>query len=134
MALKVKPIRKKFHLARLDQMYDNEGEPTYVEIRQATVQDANGIQWDPELPLSTLFEDQIYCTLCDANLEDEDGEPYFDFKNGELAMTKNQFKKAFQKMPQEIGLEIHAAVLEINTQWGDSLAQEGEIVEMPGGD
>jgi len=132
MPLRVRPLKKTFHLAKLDQMYENEGAPTVVTVRQSTVQDAQNIEWDGTTHYQFLFAEEVYSTLCDCNLLDADDKPVFRFKGGNLDMTKAQFMKAWQSLPQEISLAIHGAVLELNPQWGDNNAEEGDLVEQVG--
>jgi hypothetical protein len=73
---------------------------------------------DPELART-----EIYLTIIDCNIEDEDGKSLFKFSkdksgNSWLDMNEVDFRKAFGKLPIEVAEEIHTKVLEVNKDWG----------------
>lgn len=140
----IAPIIKEFTLVRSDARFGNEGEPTRVTIRQATQEqhelrsDVNAEvrrKWDSEEQSVVLSSDysparleraEVYLTMVDCNILDENGEQLFRFKkvrDGKqvLDMTQEQFRKAWGQLEPSICEEIHEKVLEVNLSWGNPL-------------
>lgn len=150
MPLKISlPIEKDFILERSDLAYDNDGEPTRVTIRQATqaqnekrshiysevtnvinrgLEDMNAeVQLRQHWSLEELKRMEVFLTLVDCNILDENGSQLFRFrsdgKRQVLHMTAREFAEAFGKLPQDIALEIHEKVLEVNPSWDGPLGR-----------
>jgi hypothetical protein len=128
------PIKKEFHLEETDKLFENDGDPTRVIVRQATqshherrsdlwaelkqrVMDDDSVIMIQHLSIPELHRIEVFCTFSACNIAAEDGEALFKFKNGELDMTEAQFTKAWGKLPPQVAAEIHLKVLEVNPTW-----------------
>jgi hypothetical protein len=135
----VAPIEKKFLLARTDEKYKNEGDPTFVTIKQAAQEEAeqraqilsevtrvveqrrsNSVikvsqNWSFEL----LKKWEVYLTLVECNIRNEDGTSLFNFqkKGRGLDMNIDDFSKAWGRLFPDIADEIHEKVMEVNVDW-----------------
>lgn len=141
----IAPMQKTFILEEADKRYGVEGEPTMVLIKQATQREHELRQeifatlerrysdLSPDemtliqtANLETLKRTEVWLTLCDSNLMNENGDkPLFQSrksKDGQivLAMTKAQFEEAWGLLPPDVADEIHQKVLEINKMWSAS--------------
>lgn len=135
MRLSMKPQTKTYVLG-----FDPMGEAT-VTIRQATNGDntrrfelTEKQQWSRDNDGSALTviwnpgkiaRLDAYLTLVGADLEDEDGNPLFQFqryKDGSqyLAMSQDAFNKVWDALPSELAAEIHEHILDCNPQWDTS--------------
>lgn len=138
------PLIKRFELTETDEKYGIEGEPSYVMIRQAT-QEQNEIRQQMFADFNRVFDFEkdsqvelresrnflvltrveVYLTMVDCNILDENGNALFKFKkdgnNSVLDMTESEFKKAFGKLPGDIAGEIHRKVREVNISWNNPL-------------
>jgi len=141
------PLEKLFHLANTDAIYDVEGDPTTVTIRQASrkatelrasvyetmtrevfVGDKDSgivdrVQQRFNYPV--LQRKEAEATMVACNITDENGKDLFKFKNGKLAMTSNAFAKAWNKLPDEAAEEIHGFVREMNPTWNVNSGEGG---------
>jgi hypothetical protein len=142
------PVVKDYELVRSDQEFGNDGIPTSVAIRQATALDIErraeltarvrathgpdgtyATERDWNYPRIQRLE--VYLTLADSNIEDEDGKPLFKFKKGktgipELAMSEAEFNDAWKKLPWIVCEEMHECAIRTNPQWGYVVDEEGE--------
>jgi hypothetical protein len=59
---------------------------------------------------------ECFLALKGSNLEDENGEPLFRFKNG--VITERDFNEVWGKLPPLVADEIHEKVLLLNPTWG----------------
>lgn len=72
---------------------------------------------------------EAFLTLVQVNgIEDEDGNPVFktrDTKDGpRLAMNERSFNEAWGLLPDEVAIEIHNLVLEVNPHWNPNAVGE----------
>lgn len=127
---------------------DPSGE-TFVVIRQATTGDMVKIgnafgdqtqifdddrtnslkiqkKWNP----AELQRMRAYLTIVGCNIEDDNGNPWFKFRdgaNGPLPGDQGLFFKAWDRLPPNISQELYEAVLSVNPQWNPLLEdEEGE--------
>jgi len=143
MALKLSsPVIEEFPLVRSESVYgDGSGEPSSVLVRQAT-QGANERRSRVFAEISRVIETQedfgstvqlrqrwsmeelkrieVYLTLAGCNIQDADGTDLFRFRDEKLAMSENDFRVAWAKLPPEVAAEIHEKVLEVNYVWRES--------------
>jgi len=81
-------------------------------------------KWNPH----ELHRFRAYLTMAGCDIEDDDGDPLFKFRNtksgAELAMSQAQFNAAWDALPPELTQEIHQKVLEVNPQW--DFSRQGE--------
>lgn len=142
------PIYKSFTLDRSDARYGNDGEATIITVKQAAQHEHERRQQlfaTLERRYSDLSPDQmtlvqtismeeikrmeVWLTLCESNIEDEDGKDLFPSKkakNGhpQLALTQGQFVEAWGKLPPDVAEEIHEKVLEVNFIWSGASGEE----------
>lgn len=142
------PIIKIFTLDASDKKYGNEGEPTTVTIRQATqgqhaerqslfsTLERKWSELDPDqvslvtqLSSAELMRMEVWLTLTECNLLDEEGDLLFPSKkNGKgdsvISMTRKQFNDAWAKLFPDVALEIHSKVLEVNPLWKGPAGEE----------
>jgi len=129
------PQIEEFELREFDAKHGiDPNEPTRVAIRrasfrdeskhdqrfaawQAKVQDGSLSLSGPRYAPAEIVEYEIYLVLADCNILDADGKPLFDFVDGRLAMSEAEFKQKIGKLPEDLILEIHKYVLEVNPQW-----------------
>jgi hypothetical protein len=71
---------------------------------------------------------EVYLCLADTNILDADGKPMFTFRKeggrSRLAMSEEQFKVAWGKLPSVVADAIVEAVLEVNPDWNPNVAGE----------
>jgi hypothetical protein len=140
------PLYDTFDLERSDKQYDvDPTEPTQVTIKQArqhehearerqfsqierkmNPNDDSSVSIVQNFAIEELRRLEVYLTLCECNILNEDGKPLFPSIKGKdhpkLKVTKDQFRKAWGTLPPDVAEEIHEKVLEVNPQW----APEGE--------
>lgn len=133
------PLVQRFTLERTDEAYGNEGDPTWVEFRQATQyeylqrsavfaevtrvipqQEDNGDlyykqRWSPD----ELARKEIFLTLCGCNILDpETNEPLFRFRTKGsrtyLDMTEHAFNEAWGRLPPFVATEIYEKCRQLN--------------------
>ena len=142
----VAPIVKTFTLDVSDEKYGVEGEePTTVFIKQAA-QHEHALRQDlfstlerkyrgldtgepldevsivQRIALEELKELEVWLTLVDCNMLDENGQLLFPSKkskSGEmgLSMTRRQFALSWGRLFPDVAIEIHGKVLEVNPLW-----------------
>lgn len=142
MQVKRKPVVKDF---KLDS--DPEGKAT-VTIRQARTGDTSRRGelfaettriWNDEdfgqvqlkqkwnIHEQRLLEAQM-TVVCVLGIEDEEGNPLFrthDTPDGpRLRMSAQEFEAAWNLLPDDVSLEIHRYILEVNPQWKSNAAGE----------
>lgn len=144
----IAPLYKTMTLERTDERYGNDGEPTTVVIRQAAQHEHEQRQQQfstlkrsynelapsevtviQDIPMELLKRLEVWLTLCECNLLDENGEDMFPStkgKNGhpKLKMTRREFDNAWGKLPPDIAGEIHEKVLEVNFVWSGRQGEE----------
>lgn len=135
----VAPIEKKFDLERTDANHKNTGDPTFITIKQAAQEEAeqrsqvlsevtrvvenskanNVIKVSQNWSMELLKKWEVYLTLVDCNIRNEDDTPLYKFltKGRGLDMTMDQFSKAWGRMFPDVCDEIHEKVLEVNLDW-----------------
>ena len=137
------PVGERFNLDVTDARYHIEDpDHTYVTIREATqtedkmrsklfaeynriydLKQPDIVRIQQILSNDTLVEEDIYLTLCDSNICDDDGAtPLFRFKTEgsitKLDMKRDEFTKAIGRIPSWVVDEIHEKVLLKNPDWG----------------
>lgn len=139
-------IYKTVKLDGIDKIYNNEGEATFVTVRQATQgqhearqslfsqlerkynpSDTDEITLIQNFSLEELKREEVWLTLVDSNILNDDGTALFVSKKDNdgkpfLDMTRVAFNSAFRILPTDVATAIHAAVLEVNIDW----SAEGE--------
>lgn len=139
MALKVLPTTKQFNLSLTDKQLGVSPEaPTLVTIRQASqgahemrmaqlsdiekvfsVDDpALGTQVRQRISFVGIRKIEIFTTLVDCNILDENDKPLFSFRNGSLTDMAS-FEKSWAKLPVVAASEIYRYVIEMNPQWSE---------------
>lgn len=140
MAFKLKPpIVETFHLERTDMEFQevtNEDvvQHTTITVRQASQAqherrsdlfskmtsrmggDADVVEVISRFSYPELMRIEVFLTLQDCNIEDEDGSPLFKFERG--IITEKDFNRAWGKLPPLVANEIHEKVLKLNPTWG----------------
>jgi hypothetical protein len=135
------PIYKIFTLDDADEKYGNMEDPTTVTVKQASqgeheqrqslfaTLEQRWNQLEPDevslvqkISMEEVKKLEVFLSLCESNFENEDGEPLFPSKNDKfgnpvLAMNKQQFIKAWDKLLPDVAREIHQKVLEVNPIW-----------------
>ena len=146
MALKlIAPIEQVFHLEITDREFppDEGSEPTNVTIKQATQKQherrmelfslyRNKFSWDEDgkqtiesienRNIYTIQRRDAFLTLADCNIlymppKGKKAVPLFNFKDGQLDMTEEQFDDAWGMLPAVVAREIHSKILEVNPTW-----------------
>ena len=137
----IAPLYETFELTETDKLYENEGDPTTVTIKQAAQHEHERRQQlfstlerryneaQPEevaLVQTVSFEElkrqEVFLTLVESNIEGPDGEVLFPSRKNkaghpELAMTSAQFNQAWGKLPPSVANEIHDKVVAVNIIW-----------------
>lgn len=146
------PIIKTFTLDDSDETYGIEGEEaTTIYVKQATQyghalrqdlfstlerkyrglgegEGLNEVSIVQRIALEELKELEVWLTLVDCNMLDEEGKALFPSKTNKagemrLSMTRQQFAKAWGKLFPDVAREMHNKVLEVNPLW---VGLEGE--------
>lgn len=143
LRLSVKPVEQTITLES-----DPSGE-TFVVVRQATTGDVvkignafgdqtqifddemgNTLKIQKKWNLAELQRMRAYLTIIGCNIEDEDGSPWFKFRetrDGFAPGPQDAFFKAWDKLPPEISDDLYQAVIMVNPQWNPLLEdEEGE--------
>lgn len=144
----IAPIVETFTLDESDKKYGNDGDPTTVTIRQATQaqheerqslfstleqrfsdENPDDISLIQNLSSAELMRKEVWLTLIDSNLQNEDGSIVFPSKKNSngvstLDLTKKQFDHAWGKLMPDIALEIHSKVLLVNPLWQGVLGKK----------
>lgn len=137
------PVEKEFVLETTDKFYGNTDDPTLVRIRQATRGDIEKRDQrsfsmtqiiDQAAPSQMMYRDfitiaslrryEVFLTLVDCNIIDQDGKPLFRFRidNGrrKLDMTEAEFNASWSMLDETPALEIIKFVHEMNVSWKNS--------------
>jgi hypothetical protein len=144
MAFKVKaPAGESYFLDQTDKYYSiDPADRTFVVIREATqsedsvhstlfaeitrVIDSTSknpkqVQIKQSLSSDELKEMDIYLTLADTNITDENGQALIRFKKvgsiSKVDMSEGEFKNALGKLPGRVVSEIHEKVALKNPDW-----------------
>lgn len=140
MRLPTKPVLRTFKLV----VFGFEGEAE-ITVRQATTGDVRqradlfsqqsfvlGSSM-PELRqrwnLAELQRYDAYLTLAGCTIVDEDGNPWFEFKDtpsGPRPVDQNKFYRAWDALPPEISSAIYEFILEVNPMFSGRDEDEGE--------
>lgn len=142
------PLYKTFTLDRSDKRYENEGEATSVTIKQAAQHEHERRQQlfatlerrysdlSPDemtlvqtISMEELKRMEVYLTLCESNIEDENGKALFPSRKGkgghpQMTLTQSQFGEAWGKLPPDVANEIHEKVLEVNFIWSGASGED----------
>lgn len=141
MKISIKPVVKVFKLA-----FDHEGEAT-VTVRQATTGDLvhmdnlfkeqtqiwedgdyGTIQLKKEFNPQEIKRERAFLTMVGLDVEDEDGNPLFRFKdtpNGSvLAMSRGEFIRAWDLLPPLLTEEIHDYIQLMTPAWNPNYQGE----------
>lgn len=131
------PPEQEFVLERTDKLFNNEGEPTKIKVRQATeganlermtlwkdfkrtleVTDNKSVtSIEQSISPAEVKRKEVYLTLTYCNLQNENGEDWFVFP-----LNESRFNKQWALLPSAIATEIHEKVLQVNLDW----SAEGE--------
>lgn len=150
MALKLSsPTTEDFYLVRAEELYgDGNGDPSKITIRQATQGDherrsrvfaeisrvvenemdigTTSVQLRQRWSMEELKRVEVFLTLAGCDIIGSDGSPLFRFNTkGRVAMSEQDFFRAWASLPPEVAREIHDAVLKVNFMWA---AAEGEAL------
>lgn|SRR5574340_7637 len=136
MPLKIKvPIVKEFVLSKSDAAFGVEGEQTRISVRQATQaaherrsnlfsniirewsNSDEGIRLIQRFSLEELKRIEVFLTLAACNIEDEHGNPLFQFGSDGFLKDETKFKEAWGRLPTLVADEIHDCVLMVNVDW-----------------
>jgi len=109
---------------------------TFVRVKQATTGDnaqrsllwaKTSLEWDDkaqgrvrqynEISQAQIMAEEVWLTLLECNIGDEDGKPVFPNIDIRARRPKDNFLTAWNSLPFEWAQEIHEAVLEANPQW-----------------
>jgi len=129
-------LLQEFYLVKADIANDNLDVPSWIHIRYAdqfaeeernkTLRSVNWIlheetkiKYTMDLIADEVWLQEVYYTLADSNLSENDEEPLFRFENNRLAMTEEEFLYAFYRLPMEYVDEIIECVHEVNPRWKD---------------
>lgn len=137
MPIRIKvPLVENFILEKSDKLLENTGNPTIVKIRQASQgeeEERNALfaltekrihledgmtSYHTYISVDDVWREEVWLTLADCNIENEDGEPLFQFKANRISMEKNEFKKAWGRLDPHVASEIIEKVHAVNQQWG----------------
>jgi hypothetical protein len=126
------PKIEKILLTKTDEMYGVEGDPSFVMIRQGLegdremrdreyndfireYQPSGSVTVKQTVSMGGVLRLEVKLTMVDCNLTDEDGKPFFTFRDGKV--TEESFKKGWDRLPPEVADEIIAAVKKVNPAW-----------------
>ena len=149
MSLKISsPIIEDFYLVESEKLFgDGSESPAKISIRQAT-QGANerrsrvfaeisrvieneqefgstSVQIRQRWSMEELKRVEVFLTLAGCDIEGADGGPLFRFNaKNSLAMSENEFNRAWSLLPPVVANEIHEKVLSVNYVWAGT---EGEV-------
>lgn len=150
MPIQIKPtVYETFTLDDIDRKYGVEGEATFVVIKQASQaqhadrqklfsrmerkfspdDDPDEVTIVQELSNDELKQMEVWLTLCDSNIEDENGNALFKSKkdgkgNPRLDMSRQAFVNAWGRLLPDVANAIHDKVLELNIMWDSSSGEE----------
>jgi|WetSurSiteA1Bulk_404760.scaffolds.fasta_scaffold08291_2 hypothetical protein len=133
------PIEKTFTLEEIDKKYGGDTH-TVITIRQASQMQHEkrqdlwatmksrfltgepGMEITQRFSIPELMRVEVYLTMTDCNIEDEDGKMLFTFKQDNkgrqfIAMDAGRFAEAWGKLPPDVCLAIHDKVIEVNPDW-----------------
>mgnify|MGYP001236361293 CR=1 FL=1 len=133
------PVFKTFRLEKTDEKYGDGGEPTTIQVRQATQKEHEERmqlfsilkrEYEDERPdtmtlvqvlsLEELKRKEAWLTLAECNILDPQGNALFKFRKGDnprIEMTMTQFAVAWGLLPPDVANEIHDRILEVNLVW-----------------
>jgi len=134
------PVEKTIKLA------SDEAQEAFVVVRQATQGDVDSIEdlrssgteysysdaeWGqtrvkPSKGTAEIRRRQVYLTLCESNIQDENGNELFKttMVNGHKRMADVvSFERAWALLDPALAAEIYQAVLSVNPQWKLSLGE-----------
>lgn len=127
------PLFQDFVLARSDKELGNSGEPTKIQVRQAT-QGENEARnrlfaiaersFDKEgqmhmhqtISMDDVQRKEVFLTLASCNITGADGNPLFTFANQRLR-SETEFEIAWFQLLPIIAAEIIEFVEKVNYQW-----------------
>lgn len=137
MRVQIAPVVSTFKLRWHPDGY--EGEPAEIIVRQAStgdmlrlaklheeqtqvvsVRESDNSQvqfqqkWNPE----ERKRKQAFLTLAGCTIEDENGEPIFQFKDNRISMPELTFCRIWDALPYDLTDEIHRCIARVNRQWG----------------
>ncbi len=139
------PVEKTFLLEDIDEKYGGDTK-TSITIRQASqlqhekrqdlwatmksrfLTGEAGMEITQRFSVPELMRVEVYLTLTDCNIEDEDGKLLFTFKQDNkgrqyLAMDSARFAEAWGKLPPDVCAAIHERVMEVNPDWSIGLGE-----------
>jgi len=124
------PILKIFFLDKSDKEYGNEGERSKISIRKFKSDDIEELKrWFKELEeyarendwfhinISDIRQKEVFLSLAECNLVDENDELLFSFKNNRISMSEKEFFSAWGTLPRIISDEITECVGKVNHPW-----------------
>lgn len=136
------PIYETFELDEIDAQFGEQNEDaTVITVRQATqyhheqrqglmgslerkfrAEEPEHVSLIQNFSLEELMREEVWLTLCESNIQDEDGSPLFPSKQTSegrpvLAMRKHEFYKAWGKLPPVVANAIHKRVIQVNIMW-----------------
>jgi|OpeIllAssembly_1097287.scaffolds.fasta_scaffold411351_2 hypothetical protein len=138
------PLEKEYFLEDSDKMFNVEGEPTRVTIRQATqgeheTRAALFSQVIREMARDSSQEDvirliqrfsfeelkriEVKLTMKACNIVGPDGKLLFKF-GSDGRMSDHLFKEAWDSLPPSVASEIHDKVLDLNIDWRPQLGED----------
>ena len=85
---------------------------------QAKTYTADGLRIEQSIPWSVREEIECRLTMCGTEaILDADGKSLFRFKDGKLAMSPDQFHKAWGKLPPAVATILHEHCLDAKPDW-----------------
>jgi hypothetical protein len=143
------PLYEDFELTRTDEKYgEPNGEPTTVTVKQAAQHEherrqllfsklersfsdlkPDVVTLVQDIPMEELKRLEVWLTLCESNILDENGKELFPSKKGSnghprLSMSQTAFNEAWGKLPPDVATEIHDKVLKVNKIWSGRSGEE----------
>jgi len=134
------PLEEDFSLTKTDEAFQvDTSTPTTIRVKQASqaaterrdklfsdvtrvFEDQDkAVQLRQNLSLMELMRIEVFLTLVDSNITDEQGKPLFRFVNvgngQRLDMDENSFSAAWGQLPPLVCNEIHEKVMLVNVTW-----------------
>ncbi len=134
------PVVQDFQLKKSDDFYgEDKSTKTMISVRQATTGDIatrkdmfanftrrydqnDNMEVSQRVAIGELERKEVYLTLAACDLMDEEGKPYFIFKENGRLKSEKDFNEAWGELPLLVSEEFIEIVRSVNEIW----ATEGE--------
>jgi len=141
VSLSLPALLKEFFLVKSDKTSNNQNEPSRIEVRYANVEDKltrdellKTVVWSEsdnphfrytfDISVNQIWLKEVFLTLADCNICENDGEPLFRFADKRISMNEKEFQLAWGRLPSEYSQEIIEYVHQVNHFWADRTMED----------